>query len=47
MGSVIVSDFPAIFNEFRAKRFSVLWRDDRDSFGARNSTAAATATQTL
>jgi hypothetical protein len=30
--SVIVADFPEIFNEFRNKRFSLLWRGSRDSF---------------
>jgi hypothetical protein len=34
LGSVIVSDFPAIFAEFRGKRFSLLWRGGRDGFGA-------------
>jgi hypothetical protein len=31
-GSLIVSDFPAIFAEFRGKRFSLLWRGSRDGF---------------
>jgi hypothetical protein len=30
--SVIVSDFPAIFAEFRGKRFQILWRGGRDGF---------------
>jgi hypothetical protein len=30
----IFSDFPAIFSEFRGKRFSLLWRGRRDGFGA-------------
>jgi hypothetical protein len=32
--SVIFSDFPAIFSEFRGKRFSLLWRGNRDGFKA-------------
>jgi hypothetical protein len=32
--SLIVSDFPEIFAEFRGKRFSLLWRGGRDGFGA-------------
>jgi hypothetical protein len=32
--SAIISDFPDIFVEFRGKRFSLLWRGGRDSFGA-------------
>jgi hypothetical protein len=31
---VIVSDIPAIFPEFRGKRFSLLWRGGRDGFRA-------------
>jgi hypothetical protein len=31
---VIVSDFPAIFAEFRGKRFQILGRGGRDGFGA-------------
>jgi hypothetical protein len=31
--SLIISDFPEIFAEFRGKRFSVLWRGSRDGFG--------------
>jgi hypothetical protein len=34
LGSVIVSDFPGIFAEFRGKRFQNLWRGSRDGFGA-------------
>jgi hypothetical protein len=34
LGSVIVSDFPEIFAEFRGKRFESLWRGSRDGFGA-------------
>jgi hypothetical protein len=34
--SLIVSDFPEIFAEFRGKRFSLLWRGSRDGFGARD-----------
>jgi hypothetical protein len=34
--SLIVSDFPDIFAEFRGKRFSLLWRGSRDGFGARD-----------
>jgi hypothetical protein len=36
LDSLIVSDFPAIFAEFRGKRFSLLWRGSRDGFGARD-----------
>jgi hypothetical protein len=32
--SLIVADFPALFAEFREKRFSLLWRGSRDGFGA-------------
>jgi hypothetical protein len=31
---VIVSDFPAIFAEFRGKHLKILWRGSRDGFGA-------------
>jgi hypothetical protein len=31
---VIVPDFPEIFNEFRKKWFSLLWRSGRDDFNA-------------
>jgi hypothetical protein len=34
--SLIVSEFPALFAEFRGKRFTVLWRGSRDGFGARD-----------
>jgi hypothetical protein len=34
--SVIISDFPKIFIEFRGKRFSRLWRGGRDGFDGRN-----------
>jgi hypothetical protein len=34
LGSVIVSGFPKIFDEFHWKRFSLLWRGGRDGFGA-------------
>jgi hypothetical protein len=30
--SLIVSDFPPLFEEFRAKRFNLLWRGSRDGF---------------
>jgi hypothetical protein len=36
LDSVIISDFPAIFAEFRGKRFQNLWRRGRDGFGARD-----------
>jgi hypothetical protein len=32
LDSLIVSDFPEIFAEFRGKRFSLLWRGTRDGF---------------
>jgi hypothetical protein len=32
--SLIVADFPALFAEFRRKRFTLLWRGSRDGFGA-------------
>jgi hypothetical protein len=32
--SLIVSDFPEIFAEFRYKQFKLLWRGSRDGFGA-------------
>jgi hypothetical protein len=32
--SLIVPDFPALFAEFRGKRFPLLWRGTRDGFGA-------------
>jgi hypothetical protein len=34
LDSVIISGFPAIFAEFRRKRFTILWRGSRDGFGA-------------
>jgi hypothetical protein len=34
--SLIVADFPALFAEFRGKRFTLLWRGSRDGFGARH-----------
>jgi hypothetical protein len=34
--SLIVSDFPEIFAEFRGKRFLLLWRGSRDGFGPRH-----------
>jgi hypothetical protein len=34
IGSTIISDFPAIFAEFSAKRFQILWRGSRDGFKA-------------
>jgi hypothetical protein len=36
LDSVIISDFPEIFAEFRRKKFSLLWRGGRDGFGARD-----------
>jgi hypothetical protein len=33
--SLIVPEFPALFAEFRGKRFTLLWRGSRDGFGAR------------
>jgi hypothetical protein len=33
--SLIVFDFPPLFEEFRAKRFNLLWRGSRDGFTAR------------
>jgi hypothetical protein len=32
--SVIVAVFPALFAEFRGKRFALLWGNSRDGFGA-------------
>jgi hypothetical protein len=32
--SLIVSEYPPLFEEFRAKRFNLLWRDSRDGFTA-------------
>jgi hypothetical protein len=34
--SVIVSDWPAIFDSFFGKRFDLLWRGSRDGFGVKN-----------
>jgi hypothetical protein len=34
--SLIVSEFPALFAEFRGKRFTLLWRGSRDVFRARD-----------
>jgi hypothetical protein len=45
--SLIVSEFPALFEEFRAKRFKLLWRAAATVSAPRNSTAAATAARTL
>jgi hypothetical protein len=32
--SLIIADFPALFAEFRGKRFSLLWRGSRNGFDA-------------
>jgi hypothetical protein len=32
--SLIVAVLPTLFAEFRGKRFTMLWRDSRDRFGA-------------
>jgi hypothetical protein len=34
--SVIVSDFPPLFDEFCHKKWSLLWRGSRDGFGVRD-----------
>jgi hypothetical protein len=34
--SLIIADFPALFAEFREKRFTLLWRGSRNGFGARD-----------
>jgi hypothetical protein len=34
LDSRIVSSFPPLFEEFRGKRFALLWRGSRDGFGA-------------
>jgi hypothetical protein len=34
--SLIVADFPALFAEFRVKRFALLWCGSRDGFSARD-----------
>jgi hypothetical protein len=36
LDSLIVSDFPPLLDEFRAKRFVLLWRGSRDGFGTRD-----------
>jgi hypothetical protein len=36
LDSLIVSAFPEIFDDFRTKRFSLLWRGSRDGFRARD-----------
>jgi hypothetical protein len=36
LDSLILSDFPNIFVEFRRKRFSLLWRGSRDGFGSQH-----------
>jgi hypothetical protein len=36
LDSLIVSSFPPIFDEFRGKRFVLLWRGSGDRFGARD-----------
>jgi hypothetical protein len=33
--SLIVADFPELFEDFGRKRFTLLWRGSRDGFGAR------------
>jgi hypothetical protein len=33
--SLIVSEFPPLFEDFRAKCFNLLWRGSRDGFGAK------------
>jgi hypothetical protein len=33
---LIAADFPALFAEFRGKRFTLLWRGSRHGFGARD-----------
>jgi hypothetical protein len=40
MDSVIISDSPHIFQDFRATPFSLLWRGSRDGFGPATFTAA-------
>jgi hypothetical protein len=34
LDSLIISDFPEIFAEFRGKHFGILWRGSRDGFAA-------------
>jgi chromosome segregation ATPase len=36
LDSRVVSSFPPLFDEFRPKRFVLLWRGSRDGFGARD-----------
>jgi hypothetical protein len=36
LDSQIVSSFPRLFDEFRGKRFVLLWRGSRDGFGGRD-----------
>jgi hypothetical protein len=36
LSSMIISDFPEIFSEFRGRWFSLLWRARRDGFGGRD-----------
>jgi hypothetical protein len=31
--SAIVADFPKLFEDFKQKRFTLLWRGSRDGFG--------------
>jgi hypothetical protein len=45
--SLIVSDFPPLFQEFRAKRFNLLWRGSRDGFTAWEFHLRVTAARTL
>jgi hypothetical protein len=34
--SAIVADFPKLFEDFKTKQFTLLWRGSRDGFGARD-----------
>jgi hypothetical protein len=34
LDSLVVSSFPPLFDEFRGKRFALLWRGNRDGFAA-------------
>jgi hypothetical protein len=36
LDSKIITSFPSIFDEFRGKTFSLLWRGSRDGFGAQH-----------
>jgi hypothetical protein len=45
--SLIVSDFPPLFEEFHRKRFNLLWRAALTVSPLRNSTAVATAARIL